>query len=180
MIMTLSKRQSRIISKETNAIDFETLFEEHWNRLCSVLGRILGDPQEAEDLALEAFVQLHRHPPADDYNLGGWLYRVATNLGLNALRARKRRQYYEEQAGSLALDEISPENPAATAERRLESEKIRIALGSMKPRAAQVLILRHSGLPYAEIAGVIGVYSGSIGTLLARAEKEFEELYRKG
>jgi RNA polymerase sigma-70 factor (ECF subfamily) len=180
MIMTLSKRQSRIIGAETSTTDFETLFEEHWNRLCGVLNRMLGDPQEAEDLALEAFVQLHHHPPADDRNLGGWLYRVAVNLGFNALRARKRRQHYEEQAGSLAMDDSSPEDPAKTAERRLESEQVRATLGTMKPRTAQVLILRYSGLSYAEIAAATGVSPGSIGTLLARAEKEFEKLYGKG
>ncbi len=180
MIMTLSKRQSRIIRAETNTTDFEALFEEHWNRLCNILNRILGDPQEAEDLALEAFVQLHKHPPADDHNLGGWLYRVATNLSFNEIRARKRRQRYEEEAGSLEMDDSSPEDPAEATERRLEGEQVRAALGAMKPRAAQVLILRHSGLSYSEIAAATGVSPGSIGTLLARAEKEFEDRYRKG
>jgi RNA polymerase sigma-70 factor (ECF subfamily) len=48
----------------------------------------------------------------------------------------------------------------------------------MKPRAAQLLILRHSGLSYADIAAALGVAPGSVGTLLARAEKEFERRYR--
>jgi RNA polymerase sigma-70 factor (ECF subfamily) len=47
----------------------------------------------------------------------------------------------------------------------------------MRPREAQLLILRHSGLAYKEIAAALGVAPGSIGTLLARAEKEFERLY---
>ncbi len=180
MIMTLSKRQSRIIGAENRTIDFEALFEEHWNRLCGILNRMLGDPQEAEDLALETFVQLHRRPPAEDHNLGGWLYRVAVNLGFNALRARKRRQRYEGEAGSLAMKVSTPEDPAETAERNLEGESVRAALGSMKPRAAQVLILRHCGLSYLEIAAATGVSPRSIGTLLVRAEKEFEKRYIKG
>jgi RNA polymerase sigma-70 factor (ECF subfamily) len=179
MIMTLSKRQSRILGRDSITIDFESLFEAHWSRLCSILSCILGDPQEAEDLALEAFVQLHRRPPTNDRNLGGWLYRVATNLGLNALRARKRRQHYEEQAGTLAVDTNPQEDPAETAERRLEVEGVRTTLAAMKPRASQLLILRHSGLSYSEIAEATGVSRGSIGTLLARAEKEFEKRYRK-
>jgi RNA polymerase sigma-70 factor (ECF subfamily) len=47
----------------------------------------------------------------------------------------------------------------------------------MKPRSAQLLILRHSGLSYAEIASAIEVSPNSVGTLLARAEREFEEQY---
>ena len=82
---------------------FDALFQKHWTRLCRMLYRMTGDWAEAEDLALEAFVQLHRRPPARQENLDGWLYRVASNLGLNALRSRKRRQRYEEEAGRLEL-----------------------------------------------------------------------------
>ena len=48
----------------------------------------------------------------------------------------------------------------------------------LKPRAAQLLVLRHSGLSYAEIAQALNVARSSVGTLLARAEKEFERRYR--
>jgi len=51
-------------------------------------------------------------------------------------------------------------------------------LAHMRPRSAQVLVLRHSGLSYTEVAEAIGAAPGSVGTLLARAEKEFERLYR--
>jgi len=180
MTMTLSKRQNLIASAESSTIDFEALFDEHWNRLCGILYRMLGDPQEAEDLALEAFLRLQLYPPRDDRNLGGWLYRVATNLGFNALRKSKRRKYYEEQANSLITNDNSPEDPAETAERRLATERVRATLRAMKKRKAQVLILRHSGLSYVEIAEATGVSPGSIGTLLARAEKEFERLFREG
>jgi RNA polymerase sigma-70 factor (ECF subfamily) len=49
----------------------------------------------------------------------------------------------------------------------------------MKPRPAQLLILRQSGMSYAELAEVLGVAPSSIGTLLARAEEEFAERLRK-
>jgi RNA polymerase sigma-70 factor (ECF subfamily) len=48
----------------------------------------------------------------------------------------------------------------------------------MKPRKAELLILRHTGHSYAEIADILGIASGSVGTLLARAEKDFERRYR--
>ena len=85
--------------------EFEAVFLEHWQPICRVLVRLVGDPAEAEDLALETFWQLYRRPPSNDHaqNVGGWLYRVATNLGLNALRARKRRTRHEVQAGQGAV-----------------------------------------------------------------------------
>jgi DNA-directed RNA polymerase specialized sigma24 family protein len=48
---------------------FEAAFQEHWPRVCAVLYRLVGDRDETEDLALEAFWRLYRRPPA----LGTWL-----------------------------------------------------------------------------------------------------------
>jgi RNA polymerase sigma-70 factor (ECF subfamily) len=137
--------------------------------------RLVGDPDEAQDLALEAFWRLHQEGEVS--NLEGWLYRVVTNLGLNALRARQRRQQYEAQAGHSALEKDPVPNPAAEYERQQEREQVRVVLSQIKPRSARLLVLRHSGLSYAEIAAALDLAPGSVGTLLARAEKEFAERY---
>ncbi len=180
MTMTLSRRQGLATQADSYPFEYEALFQQYWERLCRTLFSILGDWDEAEDLALEAFVQLYRRPPAGAENLGGWLYRVATHLGLNALRARKRRQHYEEQAGALALEDNAPDDPLEALERAQEHQRVRTVLGRLKPRSAQILVLRHSGLSYAEIAAALDVAPASVGTLLARAEQEFERAYRKG
>jgi RNA polymerase sigma-70 factor (ECF subfamily) len=162
---------------ETQAA-FEAAFQEHWERVHALVFRIIGDRDEAEDLALETFWRLHKRPPKKLDNLAGWLYRVATNLGLNALRARKRRQRYEEEAGMLHLEAKPVANPAQEVERAEMRARVRQILSQIKPRSAKTLILRYSGLSYAEIAAAIGVSPNSVGTLLARAEREFEERYR--
>jgi RNA polymerase sigma-70 factor (ECF subfamily) len=177
--MTFSRRSSPASRAAGENEAFEALFEQHWERLCRVLYSILGDWDEAEDLALETFVRLHRHPPAERERLGGWLYRVATNQALNALRARRRRQRYEQEAGHLALESHPPEDPATILEQDQERQRARLALGMIKPRSAQMLILRHSGLSYAEIAGAVGVSPASVGALLARAQAEFEQAYSR-
>jgi len=160
---------------------FEAAFREHWPRLVATLYRLVGESDEAEDLALETFWRLHRNPPtlAHPESLRGWLYRVATNLGLNALRARKRRQSYEAQAGHLDIQESTSGDPADELERTQEGGRVRLALAQMKPRSAQVLVLRHSGFSYAEIAAALEIAPGSVGVLLARAEKEFEDRYKR-
>ncbi|MFC2054136.1 sigma-70 family RNA polymerase sigma factor [Chloroflexota bacterium] len=177
MAMTIPKSNKVTLQATREATDFEVLFQEHWSRLCGVLFRLVGDWDEAQDLALDSFEQLYRRPPKDDTNLCGWLYRVATNRGLNALRARERRTRYEQKAGSLTLEEDQPEDPTDVLERKQEQAQVRTTLGLMKPRSAQLLILRHSGLSYAEIASTLEVSPNSVGTLLARAEQEFEEQY---
>jgi RNA polymerase sigma-70 factor (ECF subfamily) len=156
----------------------EAAFDTHWDWVCGTLDKLVGNWDEAQDLALEVFCRLYRRPPKDRAKLRAWLHRVATNVGLNALRARNRRHRYEEQAEQYRLDHTDPIDPAAEAEREESRQKVRQVLVQMKPRAAQLLILRHSGLSYREIAGALRVAPGSVGTLLARAEREFERRYR--
>ena len=161
--------------------DFEAIFLEHWPRVYGVLLRLVGDYAEAEDLALETFWRLYDRPPQDEssLNVGGWLYRVATNLGLNAIRAWKRRERYEMEAGlwdAGANADVDPERAVSDAEDR---RRARLVLRDMDQRPAQLLILRHSGLSYRELAAALGVSENSIGTLLIRAEREFERRYRR-
>lgn len=158
--------------------DLEKLFNQHWDPLIRVLNRLLGDQDEAEDIALETFIRFHHNAPARMDNPGGWLYRVATNLGFNALRARKRRLDYERQAGMQAFQISSPTDPESAAERKSERENVRNALLKLKPRAAKILLLRYSGLSYAEIAAAMEINPASVGTLLARAEKDFCSVYQ--
>lgn len=161
--------------------DFEAIFLEHWPRVYGVLLRLVGDHAEAEDLALETFWRLYDRPPQDESNLnvGGWLYRVATNLGLNAIRAWKRREQYEMEAGlwdAEANAGADPEGAVVDAEDRRRTRRV---LRELDQRQAQLLILRYSGLSYRELAVALGVSENSIGTLLVRAEREFEKRYRR-
>jgi RNA polymerase sigma-70 factor (ECF subfamily) len=103
---------------------------------------------------------------------------VATNIGLNALRAQKRRHTYEEAAGALTWEQARSVDPATEVERQERQARVRRVLGQMRRQKAQLLILRHSGHSYQEIAEILDVAQGSVGTLLARAEKEFERRYR--
>ncbi len=131
--------------QDAGAAQFDAVFLEHWQPIYRVLMRIVGDHAEAEDLALETFWRLYQQPPARDANLGGWLYRVATNLGLNALRARKRRERNEIDAGRWEIEAATSDPAQAIAEEE-ERARVREVLGKMDERQAQLLLLRHSGV----------------------------------
>jgi RNA polymerase sigma factor (sigma-70 family) len=139
-----------------------------------------GDPAEAEDLALETFFRFHRQPPkgGENYNPGGWLYRVATNLGLRSIRSFKRREQYEIAAGKDALGEAPENRPAQIFENKEEQRLAQLALAKMNPRRAEILVMRYSGMAYKEIAKTLHLSPTSIGPLLLRAEREFEKTYR--
>ncbi len=165
---------------------FEAVFLEHWPRIYGLLVRLVGDHAEAEDLALDTFLRLYQHqegrpghaPAEQNFNVGGWLHRVATNLGLNAIRGWKRRQRYELESGKADIASSAPASPAEIYAAGEERQRVRLVLSQMEPRQAQLLILRHSGRSYQEIAAALNVSVASIGTLLGRAEAEFARRYR--
>lgn len=158
---------------------FENVFLQNYTRVYGLLFRLLGDRAEAEDLALETFWKFWERPPTGHDNAVGWLCRVAMNLGYNALRAAKRRTQYETEAGREAIELNHLPDPAHEAERNADRRRARATLQRMAPRDAQILVLRHSGFAYKEIAEAINVAPSSVGTLLARAEDEFERLYNE-
>ncbi|MGH2352927.1 MAG: sigma-70 family RNA polymerase sigma factor [Chloroflexota bacterium] len=158
---------------------FGRLFEQHWEGVCRLLTRLIGDADAAGDLAQEVFVQLYRRPPVgDDVPLRAWLCRVALNRGYNALRADRRRRTRED---AVARDPAGPsggdggmDEAAARAEER---DAVRRVLVRLPERQRDCLALRAEGLSYAEIAAAVGVAPGSVGTLLARAERAFKAEY---
>ena len=182
------KKPPAVEAQKSEAADssrtFEAVFLEHWTHIYRLLVGLVGDPAEAEDLAVETFMRLYQQPPAGGVrgaagpNLGGWLHRVATNLGLHSIRSFKRRERYELSAGKDALDAAADVHPA---ERLLEAEERRLArtvLGQMNERQAQLLVMRYSRMAYKEVAAALGLAPTSIGPLLVRAEREFERRYR--
>jgi RNA polymerase sigma-70 factor (ECF subfamily) len=185
-IMSVTKAERFHPATRLDERTFEAIFHEHYSKVYAILFRLTGDRYEADDLAAETFWRLWRRPPILDENLSGWLYRVATRLGYNTLRASQRRKRYEAAAATLDSAQVggqparSEGDPSRAAEQRIERERVRAILRQLPLRDVQILILRYSGLPYKEIAGVVDVAAGSIGTLLSRAETRFEDLYRRG
>lgn len=159
---------------------FEEAFRRYYPTVYAVLIRLTGSPEESEDLAQEVFMRLYERPLAGgaDVNLGGWLYRVASNTGFNALRSRRRHwnRLLRWARFERPLGAESP-NPAVEAERKATAGIIRETLARLPERDRTALILRHSGVSYAEIAAALDVKPNSVGTILARAERALRERY---
>jgi RNA polymerase sigma-70 factor (ECF subfamily) len=158
----------------------EALYREHHPRIVAILARLTGDRQHAEDIAADVFCKFAQQPAAlaGRDNPTAWLYRVATNAGLDALRKHSRRRRREEQAGVETLHRAAPADALQEILQEERRTRVRVILEGLKPRDAQLLLLRSSGLAYREIAPALGVALGSVGTLLARAEAEFERNFR--
>jgi RNA polymerase sigma-70 factor (ECF subfamily) len=156
-----------------DAAAFDALFYRHYDRVYGLLFRLLGDRAEAEDVTQEVFIKLHGHGKAgrvvpDDENVSAWLYRVAMNLGYNALRGRNR--LWRRNLHLVPEDEADVEGQVGQSETRTA---VRAALHRLPERQSQLLLLRQMGFSYAECAAICNVTPGSVGTLLARAAEAF-------
>lgn len=158
--------------------DVETLFREVYPSLFRYCQRMTGDPDQADDLAQEAFLRLmDREVRGSEPSLRSWLFRVATNLARDGFRTRRTR---ERRTRVLAgeMGERRDPGPGRALERQETVDAVREALEGLKPRDREMLLLRQEGFSYREIAELVEVAPGSVGSLLARALRRFETAFR--
>ena len=164
-------------SPQWGEADFCAVFVEHYPRIVGILVPLLGDRSRAEEVANDAFWRLYNRAGfKKDENVGGWLYRTATNLAIDALRSAARRRQYEAAAGQ----PFGQGEAVGPLDRLLQEEKrrrIRVALSAVRPAVAQLLILRTAGFSYKELAAALEVRTSGIGAMLNRAEEEFRNRY---
>jgi RNA polymerase sigma factor (sigma-70 family) len=164
---------------------FETIFMHYYPLIYRIAYRCVGQCDEAEDIAQDVFCRFYQTPPdsAEEAVQRAWLCRVAVNLGLSALRARKRRMSREDRVFALTRDrnplESQYQNPEQSVLADEQAALIREVLAELPERQQVYLLLRTSGLSYVEIAQVTGVATSSVGTLLARAERDFRRKYHE-
>jgi RNA polymerase sigma-70 factor (ECF subfamily) len=152
-------------------VDFDATFDQHYAPLVRYCRRLTGDADVAEDIAQESMVRLFDHQVSgSEFGIRAWLFKTATHL------VRDRYRVGQNRLRLLALHPVrpsEPESPDSSVERREIRERAREALDALAPRDREILLMRHSGFSYKEIAAVIEVEATSVGTLLARAERRF-------
>ncbi len=155
--------------------DLETIFRAQYGRIARVIAGVVRDRARAEELAVEVFLKLWRSPEAQNGNTEGWLYRTAVRAGLDELRRQARQTRYERLLGFVRRVPTPEEIHAA----REEQERVRLTLGGIARRQAELLLLRSQGLTYDEVAGALALNPASVGTLLSRAQQAFRKEYVK-
>jgi RNA polymerase sigma-70 factor, ECF subfamily len=155
---------------------FGELYERLQPSLLRYLERLTGDDDIAQDVAQEAFLRLLRRTDLDGDDARLWIFTVATNLVRDHGRAVVRRHRL------LVARPVLPSAPPAPdveTERAERVARVREALQQLPDRDQQLLLMREEGFRYQEMAEAVGVAAGSVGTLIARALKRFEAVYRR-
>jgi RNA polymerase sigma-70 factor (ECF subfamily) len=167
--------------RDDEAGAFEELVAQFQHRLVAVMHHLVGSADEAEDLAQEVFLRVYRarkkyHPRC---KFSTWLFTIANNLALNALRSRQRKPVVSLPAqdsgplGPRPAEQLVPDRgsgPMQKVQRQELAAQVRRALEGLNERQRMAVVLnKFEDMNYAEIAGVMGLTVKAVKSLLSRA-----------
>jgi len=159
-------------AQDGDAAAFAELVKQNEQRVYNLAYSVLGNPQEAQDMAQEVFVRVWRYLPSfrGDAAFTTWLYRVTVNTCLN--RRRKLRQRFRQVDDESALDYLpsaSPD-PLTTTMRRQRQEYLWSLVDQLSEKYRVVILLFYrEQLTYDEIAEVLALPLGTVKAHLNRA-----------
>lgn len=156
-------------------MDAETAYRKYREELLRYLYRLTGEPSVAEDLAQEVFARLVASP-REKRDVRAWLYTVGRNLVRERARTRANRSEFGRKA---SLPPTPLPTPDEEYERRRVIERVRRALGTLRPSEEQLLLMRHEGFSRKEIGRALGVSPNSVSTLAARALRKLADAYEE-
>jgi len=167
---------------------FEELVDRYQHRLLAVMHHLVGNAEEAEDLAQEVFLRVYRsrkeyHPQA---KFSTWLFTIANNLALNSHRRKQRKP-----SVNLNVTDSGPLGPrpvenllydrAPAPDKRLDHQElagvVQEALTHLNERQRMAMVLnKFEDMSYLEIADVLGISTKAVKSLLSRARNQLREL----
>lgn len=176
--------------RDDNASAFEELVVRYQNRLVAVLDHLVGNRDQAEDLAQEVFLRVFRsrksYVPTAKFST--WLFTIANNVASNARRSLSRRKEVNLDAqdgsgGHVAnpieqmLQVSSGQIPARALDKAEMRDIVRLAVGSLNERQRMAVLLnKFEEMSYADIAEVMEMSPKAIKSLLSRARVNLKDV----
>ena len=164
---------------------FEALVRRHERRVFSLVFRMLGNREEAEDVTQEAFLALHRHGRRfrGEARFSTFVYRVAANAALNRRRSLGRRRareealsYRQDAGDDLPSAPRDPEDAASGGEIQVRVQAA--LLGLPKDLRMAVVLYDIEGQSYGDIARVLRIPEGTVKSRIHRARVALRDRLR--
>ena len=160
---------------------FRSLVERHMKGAYDIAYHFVGNHDDAQDVAQEAFVRAHRGLASfrGDAGFGTWLYRIVTNLSMNRIRQRKSRARFEVRADDQAdrpVPGLAGADPGEATQADLTGH-IETALHELPTLQRAVVMLRHlNGLSTREVSAILNCSEGTVKTHLHRGLKKMRTM----
>ncbi|MBR1841850.1 MAG: sigma-70 family RNA polymerase sigma factor [Oscillospiraceae bacterium] len=165
---------------------FEKLVIENEKLIYNVALKITGNPDDAEDVAQEAFIKAYRNLGSfrGESRFSGWLYRLCYNAAMDHIRKTRDpnlRSLTNDDGSDAELDVADPApTPEESAERKETQRIVREAVNQLDDDKREILIMREfSGMSYTAIAEALGIEEGTVKSRISRARASLAEILRQ-
>ena len=174
----VNKRIKQVLKGDQNA--FADIVSLYQHKLYQVCYRMLGNKQESEDIAQEAFVRayMNLHTFDQKRKFSTWLYRIATNLCIDRIRKKKPDYYLDaEVTGTEGLDlysQIASEDqlPEEILEQMELQDRIQYEIGRLPDKYRTVVVLKYiEELSLQEISEILDMPLGTVKTRIHRGRE---------
>ena len=167
-------------ARQGDEVAFAVIYEYYSAAIHRYAYRMVGNREQADDVMQETFIRAYQSMARldRDPNLSAWLYRIASNCCLDALRRRRRIRWLPmgenpERDAEMVSDDFTPGV--------VEADAVRRVLGQLPAALSMTLVLRSSeGFSCEEIAEIMNVPKGTVFSRLSRAREQFARLYGQG
>jgi RNA polymerase sigma-70 factor, ECF subfamily len=177
--------------RDDDAVAFGELVELYQQRLVTIMRHLVGNKEEAEDLAQEVFLRVYRtrkkYRPRAKFST--WLFTIANNLALNALRSRQRKPVVPldvRDSGPLGprpaeqLVRDRQHQPGERLQQQELAEVVQQALVQLNERQrAAVVLNKFEDMNYAEIAEIMKLTTKAVKSLLSRARENLRQTLKQ-
>ena len=156
---------------------FRVLVERYQNLVYTLALRLVKGPEDAQDVAQEAFLSAWRALPKFrmDAKFSTWLYRLTVNAATDLLRRRREEVSLDDETRPVTVPDDAP-TPQERAEQGERRELINKCIAQLTENHRRILVLREvHGLDYQEIGEVLELSPGTVRSRLARARRELRE-----
>jgi RNA polymerase sigma-70 factor (ECF subfamily) len=167
--------------RKGDATAFDTLYRQHATRLYNLASRMVGSSGDADDLLQDIFLLAYRKLGSfrGESSLGTWLYRLAMNHCLDALRSRQARMSLQTDS----LDEpdsmpVAAPGPVLGAVGRIDLER---AIGLLPPACRAAFLLHDvEGFGHLEVGAMLGISEGTSKSQVHKARLRIRSYLTKG
>lgn len=165
-VMTEERDDRDLVSASRNGDEsaFAALVRRHQSGVRRCAARILNDSEEARDIAQLAFVRAWENLPKYDpaWSFSTWLYRITTNLAIDALRARSSRDRTHGAHLRLVGDSVGPAAPRELSEQEVARIFGELAEVLTATQRAAFVLREVEGQSTAEVAQALGCSEATV------------------
>ena len=158
---------------------FEDLYREYLGRVYAYVRAQVGSAADAEDVTAQVFMnayQAYERFETRHATPAAWLFRIARNATLDHFRAQGRRDRLRR---TIEHEPQAEEDPAGRAEDRIQYRALLAHVADLPERQRDAISLRHSGLSFDEVGGLLGCSEDAAKMLYHRALKALRESVQK-